>query len=316
MHLKTIRFNSLAVGLAALLSLGALLMASPGHGAQSAYQSSGEKDYPSSEAEYAARLAAAHGGTNVTWEKLPDWNGVYIRDHGGRIPYFDESAPGSEIPGYPVLTASLTPKYLAAYQKKFANIKAGIEWDRLSWCLPAGFPRWLAEPWSREFIVTPKQVWLTHEQVNETRRIYTDGRGHVSGDLALPQWLGDSIGFWDGDTLVVHTNHLKAGEYARGNPDFSFKTSTVERIRRTAPGVIEDRITVYDPDSLVKPFRAIFRYKKMPADVRVNYASCEENNNTYRMDDGRSGEYLPGDKEFRDATTFGIPEVALDSLPK
>jgi hypothetical protein len=34
------------------------------------------------------------------------------------------------------------------------------------------------------------------------------------------------------------------------------------------------------------------------------------------MDDGRSGEYLPGDKEFRDATTFGIPEVALDSLPK
>jgi hypothetical protein len=296
--------------------LGAALWVGPGYSAESAYQSLGEKEYPSSDAEYAARLAAAHGGAKLQWNTIPDWTGVYARDSGGRITAFDLSAPPGEVQGYPALTASLTPKYLAAYRKKIENIKAGKEWDRLSWCLPAGFPRWLAEPWNREFIVTPGETWMSHEQVNETRRILTDGRGHVPEDRALPQWLGDSIGFWDGDTLVVHTNHLKAGEYARGNPDFSFKASTVERIRKINPQVIEDRITIYDPESLTKPYHSIFQFKKVAGDVRVDYASCEENNNTFLDDDGKSNERLPGDKGYRDATTFGIPEVALDSLPR
>lgn len=314
--MSTTRYKCLAALWATTLGLSGSLGVAPVLGATSSYQSSGEKDYPSSDAEYAARLAAAHGGTRLHWSRLPDWSGVYVRNAGGRVPAFDESAPDGEIKGYPALTAPLTPRYLAAYLKKIANIKAGKEWDRVGWCLPAGYPRWLAEPWKREFIITPDETWLSHEQVNETRRILTDGRAHVPDDQALPLWLGDSIGFWDGDTLVVHTNHLKAGEYARGNPDFSFKISTVERIRKTGAGQIEDRVTVYDPDSLTRPYRAIFHYEKLKGDQRVNYASCEENNNTYLEDDGTPNERLSGDKGFRDASTFGIPEVALDSLPK
>jgi hypothetical protein len=314
--LKTSNRNPVAAIVASLVALGALAAAGPTIGATSAYQSTGEKEYPSSDAEYAARLAAAHGGTKLKWDKLPDWSGVYTRDAGGHIFAFDESAPPGQVRGYPDVTASLTPKYLAAWQKKIVDIKAGREWDRLSWCLPAGFPRWLAEPWMREFVVTPNETWMSHEQVNETRRILTDGRGHVPDDKSIPLWLGDSIGFWDGDTLVVHTNHVKAGQYQRGNPDYSFKTSTVERIKKTSDDVIEDRITVYDPDSLTKPFHAIFHYKKLKGDFRVNYASCEENNNTYLQDDGTPNERISGDKGYKDASTFGIPEVALDSLPR
>ncbi len=246
---------------------------------------------------------------------MPDWSGVWQRE-AKKIFAFDESAPNrTDLPMYPALTADLTPKYLAAYEEKIRGIKEGKEWDRLSWCLPAGFPRWLAEPWLREFVVTPSETWMSHEQINETRRILTDGRGHVPEDKAQPLWLGDSIGFWDGDTLIVHTTHLKAGQYQRGNPDYSFKTSTVERIRLIEPTLIEDRITVYDPDSLRKPYHAVFHYRKLKGDVRVSYASCEENNNTFLGDDGKPSERLPGDKGYRDADTYGIPEVARDGIP-
>jgi hypothetical protein len=230
---------------------------------------------------------------------------------------FREGTPHrTDIQGYPAPWPELKPKYLAAYEAKIQGIKDGKEWDRLSWCLPAGFPRWLAEPWLREFIVTPDETWMSHEQVNETRRIYTDGRGHGPEEDAMPLWLGDSIGFWAGDTLIVHTTHLKAGQYQRGNPDYSFLTSTVERVRKVAPDVIEDTITVYDPDSLTKPFRTTFHYRKLKGDVRVNYASCEEGNNTYQTDDGKPNERVPGEKGYRDPDTFGIPAVALDTLPK
>lgn len=283
--------------------------------AQNGKLAAADKEYSSSQEEYDARLAAAHGGTKLKWDHLPDWSGVWMRETR-KIFNFDESAPNMpDLPMYPALSAQLTPKYLAAYREKIQGIKDGKEWDRLSWCLPAGFPRWLAEPWLREFVVTPNETWMSHEQINETRRILTDGRGHVPEDKALPLWLGDSIGFWDGGTLIVHTTHLKAGQYQRGNPDYSFKTSTVERITLVEPTLIEDRVTVYDPEGLTKPFHAVFHYRKMKGDVRVAYASCEENNNTFLGDDGRPSERLPGDRGYRDADTYGIPEVARDGIP-
>ena len=76
-------------------------------------------------------------------------------------------------------TASLTPAYDAKYRTKLANVAKGVEWDPLSSCLPAGFPRWLTEPFLREIIVTPKETWWTNEQESETRaNLHTDGRGH------------------------------------------------------------------------------------------------------------------------------------------
>lgn len=302
---------------AAVAAVACMLFRSPETAlAQTAKSSSSARDYSSSLEHYNALLQAAHGGTRLRWDKLPDWSGVWQRETR-KIFFFDESAeflPGSHM--YPVPPPQLTPKYRAALDKKIQDIKDGKDWDRLSWCLPAGFPRWLAEPWLREFIVTPNQTWMSHEQVNETRRIYTDGRGHVPEDEAIPLWLGDSIGFWAGDTLVIHTTHLKGGQYQRGNPDYSFNASTVEQVRLVEPGLLEDRITVYDPDSLTRPFHAVFHYRKRTGDVRVSYASCEENNNTYLGDDGIPNERLPGDKGYRDATTFGIPEVTYDSIPK
>lgn len=227
----------------------------------------------------------------------PDWSGLWTRGPGGLK--FDPSQPGSPADGK--ITASLTPAADAKYRKKLADVAKGIEWDQLSYCLPAGFPRWLTEPFLREFIVTPKETWWINEQQSEARRIYTDGRGHVPDDEAFPLWEGDSIGFWDGDTLVVHTIRVKPGQYQRSQPDYSDKTSTIERIRKISADAIEDQITVWDPEGLTKPWKVvdIFVRVKTPHS-RIDMWSCEENNNVVKTDSGASTFVLPGEGGYKD----------------
>ena len=71
-------------------------------------------------------------------------------------------------------------------------------------------------------------MYLINEMVNDIRRVYTDGRGHVPEADRYPLYNGDSIGFWDGKRLVVHTNQLTSGQYQRTSPRYSEQVETVE----------------------------------------------------------------------------------------
>jgi hypothetical protein len=266
------------------------------------------RDYPTSAAHFDALRQAANGGETKTVDKLPDWGGIWTRQFE-KPPFFTfgdgaKSDP-TLTPEYGISTAQLTPEYQAKFEKKKADLRKGIEWDQLSDCLPAGFPRWLTEPFLREFIVKPNQTWMITEQQSEVRRIYTDGRGHIPADEAYPLWEGDSIGFWTGDTLVIHTNNLKPGQYQRGQPDYSDQTSTVEMVRQISPTKIEDRIVVYDPQSLTKPYRAVFTYDKVDQPLRINMWSCNENNNVVKTAAGASDFVLPGEKGYKDPNKIG-----------
>jgi hypothetical protein len=251
------------------------------------------KWYKQSEQHFLELKQKANGGTRMTWDKLPDWTGIWTRLDGTR---FDP-----KVPNYAPTTAKLTPEYRAKLEKKLADHNQGIEWDSLSYCLPAGFPRWLTEPFLREFIVRPEEVWMINEQQSETRRIYTDGRGHVPEDEAYPLWTGDSVGFWDGDTLVVHTINNKEGQYNRGQPDYSDKVSVVEKIRKIDANTIEDDVTVYDPLSLVEPWHVVNRFGRVTTpNLRINMWSCEENNNVIKTSDGATQFILKGESGYKD----------------
>jgi hypothetical protein len=142
---------------------------------------------------------------------------------------------------------------------------------------------------------------LINEQQSEARRVYTDGRGHVPDDEAFPLWEGDSIGFWDGDTLVVHTIRVKPGQYQRSQPDYTDQTSVIERIRKVGPDLIEDDVTVWDPPSLIKTWHIVDTYVRVKTDhARVDMWSCEENNNVVKTDVGASTFILPGEKGYKE----------------
>ena len=102
---------------------------------------------------YAALRADANGGRRLTPARLPDWTGVYTRARGG-ITYDPDQPPG----GPP--TAKLTPEYQAKLTQRIEMANKGVEWDPISTCAPPGHPRWLTEPFLKEFIVTPDQTWL------------------------------------------------------------------------------------------------------------------------------------------------------------
>lgn len=251
-------------------------------------------------ADYQAQKQAAHGGTKMSWDRLPDWTGIWTRDLSHGFAFDPDQPRGGRA------TAELTPEYQARYDKKLANLAKGIEWDPLSACLPAGYPRWLLEPFLREYILRPEEAWLLTEQNAEIRRVYTDGRGHVPADEAYPLWEGDSVGFWDGDTLVIHTNNLRAGQYQRTQPDYSDQASTVERMRKIDADTIEDVVTVYDPPALVKPWHVRQTYVRVKQpDIRINHWSCEENNNVVKTGTGSTDFVLPGESGYKDPKALG-----------
>ncbi len=278
------------------------------------------KQFQDSYNAYLKMKAAAHGGTHYTradYAKMPDWSGIWTRG----------AAPGKHNPGLKFdpdqagdlaegkTTAQLTPKFAEAYREKLVQVKKDNEWDQLSDCLPSGFPRWLTEPFLREYTITPTETWLTNEQQSEVRRIYTDGRGHVAEDEAKPLWTGDSIGFWDGDTLVVHTIRVTHGQYQRQNPDYSESTSTLERIRMINPNLIQYDVTVWDPKGLKAPWHVVEYYSRVTVpDSRIARWSCEQNNNVVRTPSGSSQFILPGEsvtikRGYRDPDTYYLTDA-------
>src|SRR3989442_7314310 len=79
------------------------------------------KWYRQSEQHFLELKQKAGGGAAMTWDKLPDWTGIWVRADGTR---FDP-----KVPNYNPTTAKLTAEYQARFEKKLADQKKGIEWD-------------------------------------------------------------------------------------------------------------------------------------------------------------------------------------------
>ena len=225
---------------------------------------------------YQSLLDEAKGGQPLTATSLPNWTGVYSRpaDKGFT---FDPDQPNGGLP-----TAKLTPEFQAKLLKRIDDVKHGIEWDPISTCSPPGMPRWLTEPFLREFVVTPDQTWLINEMVNDIRRVYTDGRKHVPEEDRVPIPNGDSIGFWDGPQLVIHTNMLQAGIYQRSNPDYTDQVETVEIWKKIDDKQMAADVWVYDPPALAEPWYVKQVYVKLDdpdKNLRIRYWNCGENPN-------------------------------------
>src|SRR5262249_56898916 len=92
--------------------------------------------------------------------------------------------------------------YTAEYAKKWKEYDAG-KYDYTGRCLPQGLTRSMNSPFPIQIVQTPKVTAILYEAWNVFEIIPTDGRGHPTD--ADPTWAGNSVGKWDGDTLVVDT---------------------------------------------------------------------------------------------------------------
>ena len=117
----------------------------------------------------------------------------------------------------------------------------------------------LPEPYNNNYsiIQTPGYVTILVEMNHDVRIIPLDGRPHVS--RKVQQWIGDSRGRWDGDTLVVETTNLKFNDKSRFGVGFLNGLSdqnlrVVERFTRTDANTLTYRATIDDPTVFTKPW--------------------------------------------------------------
>jgi hypothetical protein len=142
-------------------------------------------------------------------------------------------------------------------------------------CMPAGVPTIDNIPTPFKLIQTPASIAILYEYNMEYRQIFTDGRALPDGPN--PNWLGYSVGRWDGDTLVVETTGLKDDTWLDlfGHPATDALRVT-ERFHRRDFGTMDLEIIMTDPKAYTKPWRIALHLHLMPDSELLEWI-CENN---------------------------------------
>jgi len=263
--------------------------------------------YKTAKDHYNALLAAAKakGGPTVhTRATLPDWDGYYQRDQNA-----DHGAEwiwGVSQP--PTVLSLLTPEY----QKRMVQlmyheaVTNSPQWSA-SFCYPEGFMRWWAQPSGAgnfQLILTPYLVQTVSGAAdNFLRQMYIGKNEHVQ---KVPQWWGETIGFWDGTTLITWTANVQGWTLTHSMFEFSDKMETVETWKPAFDvggkfiGLNHETV-FYDPDAFVAPVRATFRFARRATmddqSRRYTYIECVSN---IKNVNGLPKQLSPNDPDFID----------------
>ena len=234
----------------------------------------------------------AHKGAKPA---LPDWSGVWqmvgptIFDRSTVEPANGRAGDAGvrERPPY-------NAEWEARYTRNIEAVRQGRFPDPLTNCgVPAGFPRSMNVPDVLEFAVTPQQVWIITENGPNITRIYTDGRAHAAAEDRWPTYSGDSVGHWEGDTLVFDTLALKGASendtiIDRTGLVLSEQMHIVTRLRKINDGMLEAQMVIEDSKALTAPWKVTKQYRKLPAGTRVYDYACAENNRNPVTDKGQT----------------------------
>jgi hypothetical protein len=264
--------------------------------------------YKTAEEHYNALLTAAKkagGPTMHTRQTVPDWDGFYQR--GGRE---DQWIWGRNVQAATVISL-LTPEY----QKRMVQmnyheaVSNAPQW-MASFCYPEGFMRWWAEASHGgpiEVMMNPNQVqFLTGIADNLLRRVLI-GRQHVQ---KVPQWFGETVGFWNGNTLIAWTKNVQGWTLSHSMFEFSNQMQVIETFTPSADGrTITVEATFYDPEAFVRPVRAVTPWQRtLPlndANQRFTYVECRVQSTIVNGPDGRPTQLTFVDPGFIDY--FGRP---------
>ncbi|HUN26876.1 MAG TPA: hypothetical protein VMU67_11235 [Steroidobacteraceae bacterium] len=232
----------------------------------------------SSDRAYPAAFPKGHYGA---LNGLPDWGGVW---------FLNLPAQGARP-----IRPSPKGKYLKEYQAWQHEVQThhGEVPHHGSYCTPPGMPGIMGVfQYPIEFLFTPGRVTVHHEAWMQWRNIWTDGRKHPDAEDLDPTFYGDSIGHWEGGTLVVDTIGVKTATALSMGMEHSDKMHIVERIHLAPndPNTLLDEMTVEDPIALEKPWHTTYSYRRS-RDMNLLEFICAEND--------RNPVDAAGDTEFK-----------------
>jgi len=175
-----------------------------------------------------------------------------------------EAARTGKQPSYrigDISNPNLKPWVVERMKKDNAEVLAGkIAFTARSHCMPAGVPGFMAYPLAAFFFVqTSKRVLMIFSGDQQVRHIYLDV---PHSEKVKPSWYGESIGHYEGDTLVADTIGLNDKTFLDNfRTPHTEKLHVVERWRLTDDGErLEVKVRVEDPDAFYQPWSGIIRY--------------------------------------------------------
>jgi len=262
--------------------------------------------YKTAKEHYDALMAQAKakgGPTVYTKATVPDWDGYYQRN--------GQADRGSEwiwgVTQSPTVLSLLTPEYQkrmvqTTYHEAVTNAP---QWSA-SFCWPEGFIRWWSQPSRAGDFQLTMTTWnvqmISGIADNFLRQVMVGKQAHVQ---KTPQWFGETIGFWDGTTLVTWTANIQGWQLSHAMFETSDKLETIETFKPVIEGgkfVGLDHETIfYDPDAFVVPVRASFRFNRIATpdapERRYTYIECLSN---IFNSDGKPKQVTNADPRFVD----------------
>jgi hypothetical protein len=155
-------------------------------------------------------------------------------------------------------------------QNPVASIEDLTAFERcITWGVP--MPRPGAYTSYYQIVQSPDYVVLVMEAIHDARIIPLDGRKHLPQNMR--PWNGDSVGHWEGQTLVVDTTNFSEKDNFLGSAE---NLHLVERFTRVAPDEIRYEMTVNDPTTWTKPWTAVLRLKQ--TQEKIYEFACHEGN--------------------------------------
>jgi hypothetical protein len=193
----------------------------------------------------------------------------YVPNNSGAQPTFRIADLGNP---------NLKPWAREAMKRENENVLAGkIAFTARSSCRPAGVPgfmMFIIEPIF--FVQSPNKVLMIHSGNEAVRRIYLDVPHSAN---PKPSWYGESVGHYEGDTLVIDTIGMNDKTFIDNyRTPHTEKLHVVERWKMIDDGkMLEVNIKVDDPDTFNEPWSTIQRYRRAQP-RQLGEEACAENN--------------------------------------
>ena len=234
----------------------------------------------------------------AAFAKLPDWSGLWEPNLFVNEPIGQGLSAEGAKNGRALMTSTLpfTPEWQAKFDAAKAAQAAAVAADpnhppapTYNNCASPPFIMNMASPAVFEWRITPEETTIV-DTINGIRHIYTDGRSHPPADELWPTKAGDSVGRWEGDTLVVDTVAVKPGLILPGMValQMSDQLHFVERFRMTGPDELRDEFTLDDPVALTKPFEITLVFVRVKDATRmIDETECDSTTDRNPIVNGR-----------------------------
>jgi hypothetical protein len=174
------------------------------------------------------------------------------------------------------------PPLMPWAEEKYKSVKSGYgsratpdSEDPILNCQPPGVPRIMLIPFPMQVIQLPGEIVMLFEYDHYVRHIYLNRREHPK-DLDTT-WMGDSVGWWEGNTLVIDTAGLNDKTWLDqvGHPH-SDALHVVERIQRIDRETLQDDLTIDDPKAYQKSWTGQQVFKLRPAWRLLEYVCSDD----------------------------------------